>query len=719
MKAKAVIRDVGRVMAMSFSDVDRIAKLIPNDLKMTLDLALEQEPQLKDLIDSDPQIAQLWEIARALEGLNRHASVHAGGVVISDHEPLTAHVPVYVDKKGMLISQYDKDCVERVGLIKFEMLGLKTLTVIATALDILKNRGVDLDIAAIALDDAATLKLIGDGDTSSVFQLESDGMKQMLRALKPSKFEDIIAAVALYRPGPMDLIPSYVERRHGREQVDYPHQMLEAILAETYGIIIYQEQVMQIAQVMGGYSLGKADLLRRAMGKKKKEEMDAQREVFMAGAIERQVDKKLASEVFDLMEKFASYGFNKSHAAAYALVSFQTAYLKAHHFQEFMAANLTLDLNNTDKVVSHIAECRSNGVQILSPDINESRWEFVTTDKDIRFGLGGIKSVGQGAVESILEERDASGRFADLQDFIQRVNLSKVNKRVLEALIKAGAFDSLHKNRRAMWEGLDSLIDQAQRLSKQQNSAQETLFSLEEFDDQAPAKLELPGIPDWPENERLKMEKDAIGFYVSGHPLRRYAESLERLATATTLDLKHRSGTVIVAGMLASLNVMRTKKGDQMARAVLEDLHGSVNVIFFPRCFSECQQLLASEEPLVIKANINLNQNNQNGAGGGDDDDEVVSIELFAEEVYPVEQAQATMARKLLVRLKPDVRTQTFKEIKEAVALHRGGCVLSFEVETDQAFVSLDAGRDFGVNPSRELIERLSGISGLNTVEVR
>ncbi|MBN2298915.1 MAG: DNA polymerase III subunit alpha, partial [Deltaproteobacteria bacterium] len=355
MKAKAVIRDVGRVLGMSYGDVDRIAKLIPNDLHMTLKEAIRVEPKLKDLIEKDAMVARLIDIARALEGLSRHASVHAGGVVISDNRPLVDHVPVYMDKKGMLISQYDMKRVERVGLIKLDMLGLKTLTVIQKTIDILSSQGIDLDITNIPLDDELTYHLISEGDTSSVFQLESSGMKQMLRSLRPEKFEDIIAAVALYRPGPMDLIPSYVERKHGREKINYPHELLEVILNETYGIIVYQEQVMQIAQKMAGYSLGKADLLRRAMGKKIAEEMAKHREIFVEGAVKNGVTQQTAGEIFDLMEKFANYGFNKSHAAAYALVAYQTAFLKAHYLKAFMAANFTLDLSQTEKVTKHIS----------------------------------------------------------------------------------------------------------------------------------------------------------------------------------------------------------------------------------------------------------------------------------------------------------------------------------------------------------------------------
>jgi len=714
MKAKAVIRDVGRVMGMSYSDVDRIAKLVPADLNITLDEALTAEPRLRELMDTDPAVAQLVEIAKALEGLSRHASVHAGGVIISDDKPLTDHVPVYVDKKGMLISQYDMKRIERVGLIKFDMLGLKTLTVIAKAIEILRSQGVDLDMSALPIDDRLTYQLIGDGDTSSVFQLESSGMKSMLRQLRPEKFEDIIAAVALYRPGPMDLIPSYVDRRHARQAIDYPHPLLEKILKETYGIIVYQEQVMQIAQEMAGYTLGKADLLRRAMGKKIREEMAKQREIFIDGAIERGVDRDKAGEIFDLMEKFADYGFNKSHAAAYALVAYQTAYLKAHHFKEFMAANLTLDLSNTDKVSQHIAECRKRGVAVLPPDINESSFEFVVTKEGIRFGLGAIKNVGRGAVEAIILELETNGPFRDLSSFLNRIALSRVNRRVVESLIKAGAFDTLHANRRAMFEVLDTLLDQAQRLARTRNDAQCTLFSLEEFsDDDILKPCVLPDIPDWPEAEKLKMEKDGMGFYLSGHPLNKYAALIEKYATASTLTLKDAPAPVVLAGVLSGVNVSRTKKGESMARAVLEDLEGSAPILFFPQCYGKFQALINSDEPVIIKARINRDEEN------GSAEQDAQSFDLIAEEIMPLDGADVMLAKRVVVRVPGSLKQDAVSAIKTAVLQSRGSCPLCFEVETDGAFVNIDAGRDYMVSPVRDFLYRLCEIVGPKGVEIQ
>jgi len=714
MKAKAVIRDVGRVLGMSYGEVDRIAKLIPNDLKITLSSAIKVEPKLKELIDKDVNVSRLMDIAQALEGLSRHASVHAGGVVISDNNALTDHVPVYVDKKGMLISQYDMTHLERVGLIKFDMLGLKTLTVIQKAIDIIKSKGTDLDISKIPLDDPKTFKLIGDGDTLSVFQLESSGMRQMLRQLKPVKFEDIIAAVALYRPGPMDLIPSYVERRHGREEIEYPNPLLEPILEETYGIIVYQEQVMQIAQVMGGYSLGKADLLRRAMGKKKLHEMVKHREIFEQGALEKKVEKKTAESVFSLMEKFAEYGFNKSHAAAYALVAYQTAYLKAHHFKEFMAANFTLDLSNTDKVSQHIAECRSKHVKILSPDINESEWEFVTTEEGIRFGLGAIKNVGKGAVDIILKERQKSGPFEDLESLINRVILSKVNRRVIEALIKAGAFDRMHPNRRALFEVLDVIMEDAQRQARDRQNGQATLFSLEEFNEENPdSKIDIPDIPDWPENEKLKMEKEGMGFYVSGHPLNKYRKIIDKYTTSSTLGLSDFSGIVILAGVLNSVNVMRTKKGAAMARAVLEDLEGSVGITFFPLCYNDCQDVITGGDPVIIKARIDRKEE-ENGA-----DQDFVQVDLFGEEVHLLENADEILAKRVLVRIPSKSGVNEIKAIKEVISDYKGSCTVSFEVDTEIAVVSIDAGSQYNVHPSKDLLVRLAEIVGVSRIELQ
>jgi DNA polymerase III subunit alpha len=710
LKAKAVIKDVARVMGISFSDADAIAKLVPNDIGITLQKAIDGEPKLRELIQKDPQVARLIDVGRALEGLSRHASVHAGGVVISDNNPITTHVPVYIDKKGMPISQYDMKVIERVGLVKFDLLGLKTLTVIHKTLDILSARGVMIDIETIPLDDKATYRLISDGDTASVFQLESSGMRQMLSQLKPTVFEDIIAAVALFRPGPMELIPSYAKRKHGREKVEYLHPLVEAVLKETYGIMVYQEQVMQIAQAVAGYSLGKADLLRRAMGKKKPEEMAKHRHDFVEGAKAKGVSDKTASEMFTLMEKFADYGFNKSHAAAYALVAYQTAYLKCHYFKEFMAANLTLDLNNTDKVVQHIAECRGRGVKILPPDINESAWEFITTKEGIRFGLGGVKGVGHKAVDIIIEERK-KGEFKDIRDFIKRISLSGVNRRVLEALLKSGAFDSLHANRRSVFESLDAMIEDAQRMAKQKDALQGSLFDLI-GEDEDEGKLQLPDIPDWPESERLQQEKEALGFYISGHPLNAFSEIIERYSTASTLTLSEVSGKTIIVGIIQNLNIARTKKGDSMARGLLEDLHGTVPVIFFPKCYAEFLQAITGEGPVVIKATVDRSEDE--GEEGTS-----VKVDLKAEEVYPVEHADSVFASRVIVRFSDTDKQDDIRAVKNSILDFKGGCPVSFQIKSNGAMVTIDAGKEFKVAPTKAFMERIKGILGPSRVEIQ
>lgn len=464
---------------------------------------------------------------------------------------------------------------------------------------------------------------------------------------------------------------------------------------------------MQIAQAVGGYSLGKADLLRRAMGKKKAEEMAKHRDIFVEGALKRGVPKDTATEMFSLMEKFAEYGFNKSHAAAYALVTYQTAYLKCHHFKEFMAANLTLDLANMDKVVQHIAECRANDVPILSPDINESSWEFITTEAGIRFGLGGIKNVGKGAVEIILAERE-KGKYTTLANFIERINLTKVNRRVIEALIKCGAFDSLHKNRRALFEVLDVLVENAQRAQRTRDDAQTTLFALEEFDDPG-ITVDIPDIPDWPQNERLKMEREGLGFFISGHPLDGYANVIEKFSTANTLSLGEMTGRVILAGIVHNVNVTRTKKGDLMARGIFEDLQGTAPIVFFPKCFAEHEAAITGEEPVVVKARVDH---------GEEENEESVQVDLLAEEVYPISQAEAVFASRIVVRLREGDTAEQIRALKAGIAGFKGSCPLGFEIATGTAIVNVEAGKAFAVAPSQAFIERVQAILGPARVEI-
>lgn len=610
LQARAVLRDVGRVLQMPYAQVDRICKLVPNNPAnpMTLDEARAAEPQLRQMIAEDPAVARLFDIARRLEGLYRHASTHAAGVVIGDR-PLEELIPLYRDPRSdMPVTGFNMKYVESAGLVKFDFLGLKTLTVLAKAADLVAQRGARPDLSHLPLDDAAAFELLARGETTGVFQLESAGMRDILRKLKPDTFEDIIAIVALYRPGPMDNIPSYIRRKHGDEQPDYLYPTLEGILKETFGIIIYQEQVMQIAQELSGYTLGAADLLRRAMGKKIKAEMDKQRALFVDGAVARNVPKAKASEIFDLVAKFAGYGFNKSHAAAYALVAYQTAYLKANHPVEFMAASMTLDMHNTDKLAGYRQELERLGIPLLPPDINASDAEFtVETAPDgrgaVRYALGAIKNVGVAAMRALVEERRRAGPFAGLADLAARLDAHAVNKRQLENLTRAGALDPLCRNRRQLFEGLDRILRQAQAAAHERASNQMGLFGGEA----APAAMAgeaLPEVADWTAMDRLREEFDAIGFYLSAHPLDSYGRSLERVGARRVAEVLAvgRSGPVTLAGTVIAKRERTSSKGSRYAFVTCSDTSGVFEVTVFSEVLAAARDLLEVGNSLLIKA---------------------------------------------------------------------------------------------------------------------
>ncbi len=529
LQSKAVIRDVARVLQMPYSQADRISKMIPPGVQgknPTLQEALDQVPELEEMRQNDPQVNKLFDIAMKLEGLYRHSGVHAAGVVIGDR-PLELLVPLYKDPRAdMPVTQYDMKFVEETGLIKFDFLGLKTLTVIKRAVDwVKKTRGVDLDMENVPLDDRETYEMLQRGDTTAVFQFESAGMKDVHKQIKPDRFEDLIAIVSLYRPGPMDNIPTYIKRKHGEEEITYLHPALAPILDETYGIMVYQEQVMKIAQVLGGYTLGGADKLRKVMGKKMRDEIPKQRKMFTEGAVKNGIAEDIATKIFDQMEKFASYGFNKSHAAAYSLVSYQTAFLKAHYTVEFMCAIMSLDITNVDKLFFYKEEGKKMGFKVLPPDINKSDADFAVEDGNIRYALGAIKSVGAANMEAIEKERKAHGPFKDISDFIHRIDAKQINRRQLEQLIKAGAFDSIDKNRGKLFANIDTIISHIGAATELKTSSQSSLFGAEELQ----AKIKLADKPDWPELERLQLEAEAIGFYLSAHPLDSYAKGMERL----------------------------------------------------------------------------------------------------------------------------------------------------------------------------------------------
>ncbi|NLD37595.1 MAG: DNA polymerase III subunit alpha [Desulfatiglans sp.] len=631
MKARGVIRDVGRVLNIPYNDVDKIAKMVPEGPKVTLASAMEEEPDLKKLENGQETERKLLRIAKALEGIARHSSTHASGIVISD-KPLVEYLPVIKGQNDEIMTQFTMDQLEKVGLIKFDFLGLKTLTVIKHAVMIIKeSTGADIDIDNISLTDEKTFRLCQEGKTTGVFQLESDGMKDLLRRLKPEDFEDLVALVALYRPGPMDWIPDYIDGKHGKRKPNYLHPKLQPILGKTHGVAVYQEQVMQIARDLAGFSMGEADVLRKAMGKKKAELLAEQKEKFVKGCVQNNIDAPLAEKIFAFIEPFAGYGFNRSHAACYALIGYQTAYLKAHYPVQFMAALLTNDMGSPDKTIKNIAECREMGIRILPPDVHESRADFTVVNNAIRFGLAAVKNVGMKAVESIIEARDKEGRFTDIFDFSKRVDGSKVNKRVLEGLIQCGAMDFTGVFRSRLFAAVDDVI----RMSGiNHNPNQLTIFGAMKGDNKGMAALfEFPELNEWNDKEKLKREKESLGFYITGHPLNEYQKTAERYATTTIAGLlkSEDRSQVKVAGVIADIKLKRTKKGDRMAVISLEDQTDSVEVVFFPDAFNSSSHLLKGDDPVLVTGVVEINENMAKIIGK-----EVASLETIRQQAIRV-----------------------------------------------------------------------------------
>jgi DNA polymerase III subunit alpha len=613
LQARAVLRDVGRVLEMPYGQVDRICKLVPNNpaAPVTLQQAIDSEPQLQQMRDGDEAVARLIAIAMKLEGLYRHASTHAAGVVIADR-PLDALIPLYRDPRSdMPVTQFNMKWVESAGLVKFDFLGLKTLTVLVHAINLLKVRGVELDLANLPLDDKPSYAMLARGETVGVFQLEGQGMRDMLRKLDPDRFEDIIAVVALYRPGPMENIPKYIEVKHGQERPDYLHPSLEPILKETHGIMIYQEQVMQIAQVLSGYTLGGADLLRRAMGKKIKAEMDGQRKLFIDGAVARGVAERVAEHIFDQVAKFAGYGFNKSHAAAYALVAYQTAYLKANHPVEFLAALMTLDMGNTDKLNIFRQECDRLGIKLLPPDINRSDVAFAVEATPqgpaIRYALAAIKGVGAQAMEQIVAERKSKGAFKNLFDLARRLDVKTFNRRQFESLAKAGALDALNRNRAQTFAACDLLLRHAAAAADERESQQVNLFG--DSDNAGARGPALPAVADWPSIERLQHEFDAIGFYLSSHPLDAYGKSLERVGVVRYADLPARMAgggatRFRLAGIVVGRKERTSARGNRFAFVQMSDASGVFEVTLFSEVLGQSRALLEAGQPLMVTVDV-------------------------------------------------------------------------------------------------------------------
>jgi DNA polymerase-3 subunit alpha len=618
MQAKQVIRDVGRALNMPYGEVDRIAKLVPNVLNIKLDEAIKMEPRLQSEERNSEKVRKLLSLSRSLEGLNRHSSTHAAGVVISDR-PLVERVPLYKSQKEEVMTQFSMDDIQSVGLTKFDFLGLRTLTVIRDALDFIKKgRGIDLDINKIPLDDSQTYQLLMRGETDGVFQLESSGMKDIVVSMKPDCIEDIIALLSLYRPGPLKsgMVPEFISRKHGKTRIKYEVTALEAILKETYGVILYQEQVMQIASVLANYSMGEADTLRKVMSKKNPSEMEKEKPKFLAGARKNKIPEEKARKIFEQMATFAGYGFNKSHSAAYAMISYHTAYLKTHYPVEFMTALLTSEKNNRDKIIKYISSCKEMGIDVLPPDINESITDFSVLGTKIRFGLAAVKNVGAGAVDSIIESREKGGAFTSLSDLCRRVDLRKINKRVIESLIKCGAFDSFGKKRRQLMEGFDKIVEATQRRKKNGPSSQSSLFANDDAKREGGESLRddehLPDVPEWDAAERLAHEKETLGFYITGHPLLRFADQLQNLTDADSENIIHkRDGeTVHVAGTVGNVKTVLTKKKDTMAYVTLEDMKGSIELIVFGDMFKKYSTVLQSGEPVMVTGTVDAGDEN-------------------------------------------------------------------------------------------------------------
>jgi len=662
LKTRAVIRDVGRALDIPLAEVDAIAKMVPDILNISLDEALEREPRLVELTRQKTEIDELIKICRVLEGLPRHASTHAAGVVIAD-KPLVDYMPLYRGKKGEVVTQYDMKIVEKIGLVKFDFLGLRNLTVIANTLRLIADHGrTPPDLDNIELTDAATYRLLSAGDTTGVFQLESSGMKDLLVRLKPETFDDVIALVALYRPGPMEsgMIDDYVARKHGKKKVAYLLPQLEPILKETYGVIVYQEQVMKIANDLANYSMAEADDLRKAMGKKIVSIMAEHRQRFVNGAAENGIAAEQAAPIFSLMEKFGGYGFNKSHSAAYALIAYQTAYLKAHFPVEFMASLLTSEMHSTDGVVKYIAECRSHGISVLPPDINYSDKTFTVDGDKIRFGLVAVKNVGEAAIDAIVEVRGDQG-FSSLFDFCECVDLKKVNKRVIESLIKCGAFDSTGAKRSQMMAALEDALDYGQRVQKERLDPQIGLFDgvVNPRVINSPA---LPEIEEWSENQRLAFEKESIGFYISGHPLKRYEELLDKFTNANAISIKEikNGGAVRIGGLIRGTKIIKTKRGDLMAFVTIEDLHGAVEATVFSRVYAGVSDLLVEDSAVFIQGQVQKDEQ---------------SVKILAEKVVPVNKAEETWTASIHLNLELS-RTDraVLEKLNDILKKHPGGC---------------------------------------------
>ncbi len=715
MAAKAVIRDVGRVLGHGYGFVDRISKLIPPEPGMTLAKAFDAEPRLGEAYDGDEEVKALIDMARKLEGTTRNAGKHAGGVVISP-TTITDFAPLYCDAEGKQpVTQFDKNDVETAGLVKFDFLGLRTLTILQWAIDMADARNVKkgiepIDIAAIPVDDKKSFKMLQRYETTAVFQLESRGMKDLIKRLQPDSFEDMIALVALFRPGPLSsgMVDNFIDRKHGREEVSYPdadyqHECLQEILEPTYGIILYQEQVMQIAQAMSGYTLGGADMLRRAMGKKKPEEMAKQRSVFEDGAKNNGIDGQLAMKIFDLVEKFAGYGFNKSHSAAYALVSYQTLWMKAHYPAEFMAAVMSADMDNSEKVVTLVDECERMGIKILPPDVNAGQYKFTVNDDDaIVYGIGAIKGVGEGPIEAIIAARKENGPFRDLFDFCNKVDMKKINKRVLEKLVKAGALDNLGPHRAAMMATLPDAMKAAEQHAKAEQIGQSDLFGVltTEPDDVEQA---FENVPKWPEDVWLEGERETLGLYLTGHPINRYRKELNHYVNSRLVDLQpgHRDQISKAAGLVIGVKSMVNKKGRRWAIVTIDDKSARIDVQFFPDMFDEFEALLEKDKVLIIEGSVRFDD-----FSGGNT--------IRAQNAVDIIQARERHVKAVKVNLTPQLfEKDLIQQLHKTLSLYKSGTIpVIVDYQTEKTCAEIQFGVEWYVTPEDRLLYDLEQIAG-------
>ncbi|MFZ2447540.1 MAG: DNA polymerase III subunit alpha [Syntrophobacteraceae bacterium] len=706
MQARGVIRDVGRALAMPYNEVDKIAKLIPPTLGIDLTRALQIEPRLAELQRDNPQIREFFEIAFALEGLTRHASTHAAGVVMADR-PIMDYMPLYLGQDGEIVTQYPMKYVEKAGLIKFDFLGLRNLTVINDAVRLIKeNHGVEISIEDLPLDDPDTYALLSRADTTGVFQLESSGMREIMVRLRPENFADIVALVALYRPGPLEsgMVEQYIKGKHGEIEIKYDLEVLRPILEPTYGVILYQEQVMKVASALASYSLGEADILRRAMGKKIGDLMNAQRDRFVKGAVANGIDSAKANHIFDLMAKFAEYGFNKSHSAAYALIAYQTAYLKSHYPVEFMAALLNSFLSSSDQVVKLINVCSKMEIAILPPDVNESGRAFQVVGRAIRFGLGAVKNVGEAAIEVILKSREEDVPFKSIHDFCERVDSQRVNRRVLEQLVRCGAFDSIHPRRAQVMAGLDEVLERAAAVQRDKQAGQMNLFEMLRSKKKASAPV-LPDIPDWDSRTRLQFEKESLGFYISGHPLDFYADRIASLCTADTQTVKEKreGAEVVLCGIFSIIKELTTKRGDRMGFLELLDREGTIEVVAFAEPFAQARHLLGGDEPLALWGRV---QHDEKGT------------KVLANRILSMDEARLQSVEAVHIRLDAaQMDRDGFGRLAHLLMTHPGECkVLLHLTVKDKGEAVLSLGK-LPVNPAQSFFEDMRRYFGPDCAE--